>query len=534
MEENRARPGKPDEKENILRATGVVGGATLASRIFGYIRDMVTAYLFGAGWVTDAFFLAFRLPNTLRRLFGEGALSIAFIPVFTEHLTRGSRADAETLIRSSGVASFLILSVVTLLGVGFAPWIVKLFAYGFIYDPKIFNLAVKLTRVVFPYILLVGMVAWAMGVLNSQKHFFAPAFSPVFLNIGMICSALLCYPFFREPIFGLAVGVILGGILQVLLQIPFLLRTGFTFRGRISFSHPGLKRILILLAPAAIGLAVYQLNILVDMLLASFLPRGSISFLYYADRVIEVPMGIFATALATAVLPTMSEKTALNDMGGLKETLHHSLRTLLFIILPATLALAVLCTPITNVLFEHGKFGPEETLLTSRALLAFTVGLLGIGGVRIVVPVFYSLKDTWTPMRVALIAFLANLTLNLILMVPLKHAGLALSTSIAAYLNLSLLFYLLHRKIGAFHFSDVLSAGLKMLLAAGLMCALLMLAVHQIEWSAQTRLIIRILALAVMVGMGGIIYLLAAYLLKIEELNTFLNPVLRKLRSLRG
>jgi putative peptidoglycan lipid II flippase len=350
----------------------------------------------------------------------------------------------------------------------------------------------------------------------------------------MICSALLCYPFFREPIFGLAVGVILGGILQVLLQIPFLLRTGFTFRGRISFSHPGLKRIFILLAPAAIGLAVYQLNILVDMLLASFLPRGSISFLYYADRVIEVPMGIFATALATAVLPTMSEKTALNDMGGLKETLHHSLRTLLFIILPATLALAVLCTPITNVLFEHGKFGPEETLLTSRALLAFTVGLLGIGGVRIVVPVFYSLKDTWTPMRVALIAFLANLTLNLILMVPLKHAGLALSTSIAAYLNLSLLFYLLHRKIGAFHFSDVLSAGLKMLLAAGLMCALLMLAVHQIEWSAQTRLIIRILALAVMVGMGGIIYLLAAYLLKIEELNTFLNPVLRKLRSLRG
>lgn len=534
MEENKNRPGKPGEKESILRATGVIGGATLASRIFGYIRDMVTAYLFGAGWITDAFFLAFRLPNTLRRLFGEGALSIAFIPVFTEHLTRGSRADAETLIRSAGVASFLILSVVTLLGVGFAPWIVKLFAYGFTYDPKIFNLAVKLTRVVFPYILFVGMVAWAMGVLNSQKHFFAPAFSPVFLNIGMICSALLCYPFFREPIFGLAVGVILGGILQVLLQIPFLLRIGFTFRGRISFSHPGLKRIFILLAPAAIGLAVYQLNILVDMLLASFLTRGSISYLYYADRVIEVPMGIFATALATAVLPTMSEKTALQDMEGLKETLHHSLRTLLFIILPATLALVVLCTPITNVLFEHGKFGPEETLLTSRALLAFTVGLLGIGGVRIVVPAFYSLKDTWTPMRVALIAFLANLTLNLILMVPLKHVGLALSTSLAAYLNLTLLFYLLYRKIGTFHFSDVLSAGFKMLLASGLMCALLMLAVHQIEWSAQTRLIIRILALVVTVGMGGAVYFLAAYLLKIEELNTFLNPILRKIRSLRG
>jgi putative peptidoglycan lipid II flippase len=269
------------------------------------------------------------------------------------------------------------------------------------------------------------------------------------------------------------------------------------------------------------------------MLLASFLPRGSISYLYYADRVIEVPMGIFATALATAVLPTMSEKTALKDMEGLKETLNHSLRSLLFVILPATLALAVLCTPITNVLFEHGKFGPEETLLTGRALLAFNVGLLGIGGVRIVVPAFYSLKDTWTPMRVALIAFLANLTLNLILMVPLQHAGLALSTSIAAYLNLGLLFYLLHRKIGAFHFSDVLSTGLKMLLAAGLMSAFLMLAANQIEWSAQTNLMLRILALTVMVGMGGIIYFFAAYLLKIEELDNFLNPVLRKIRSLR-
>jgi putative peptidoglycan lipid II flippase len=367
-----------------------------------------------------------------------------------------------------------------------------------------------------------------MGILNSFRRFFAQAFSPVLLKLAMISGALLHSPYFREPIFGLAVGVILGGILQILLQIPFLSRTGISFRGRINFFHPGLKRIAALMVPAMFGLAVYQLNVLIGTLLASFLPRGSISFLYYADRVVEVPLGVFAIALATAVLPTMSEKTALRDIEGLKDTLHYSLRMLLFIILPATLVLAALRIPIINVLFEHGRFGAEETRLTEPALLAYALGLLAFAGVRVVVPTFYSLKDTWTPVRVALATFLLNLALSLILMGPLKHVGLALATSLSAYLNLGLLFYLLRRKIGTFHFSGLAGAGMKMLIASGLMALIIGTAAGQIEWSANTDFAVRVFALAGIVGLGLGVYFFLAFLLRIEEFWTFWNSLIKK------
>lgn len=522
--------GSPDEQGGVLRATGVVGGATLVSRAFGYIRDMVVASLFGTGAATDAFFVAFRIPNTLRRLFAEGALTIAFIPVFTEHLTRSPREDAETLSRSTGLLTFLVISVITLLGVGFAPWIVKIFAYGFTQDPDTFDLAVHLTRIVFPYILLVCLVAWAMGILNSFKHFFAPAFAPVLLNLGMILCALLLRSYFPHPIFALAVGVILGGILQILLQIPFLARTGMTFWGRINLLHSGLKRIALLMLPAMFGLAVYQLNVLMGTLLASFLLPGSISFLYYADRVVEAPLGIFAIALATAVLPTMSEKTAAKDIEGLKETLNYSLRALLFLIIPATLALIVIRAPIVNVLFERGEFTAESTRNTASALWAYAVGLIAFSGVRVVVPAFYSLQDTRTPVRVALIAFISNLAFSLTLMGPMQHVGLALATSLSAYLNLALLLYLLHRKIGGLNLTDLVPAVVKMLVASGIMAVAVGFAATVINWNSSTGLLLRIGMLAGIVGGGTGIYFIFAHLLQISELSVFRNSF-RKRKS---
>jgi len=528
MKEETPTSGSRDERRGVLRATGVVGGATLVSRIFGYIRDMVVAYLFGAGAATDAFFLAFRIPNTLRRLFAEGALTIAFIPVFTEHLARSPREDAETLGRSTGTATFIALALLTLAGIGLAPWIVKIFAYGFTYDPGTFDLAVSLTRIVFPYILLVGIVAWAMGILNSFKQFFAPAFAPVLLNLGMIGSALLLRGFFPHPIFALAAGVILGGILQILLQIPFLSRTGMRFRGKVTLLHPGLKRIALLMLPAMFGLAVYQLNVLMGTLLASFLPRGSITYLYYADRVVEAPLGIFAIALATAVLPTMSEKTAQNDIAGLKSTLRDSVSTLLFLIVPATFALVVLRVPIINVLFEHGEFTADSTRLTASALGAYALGLVAFSGVRVVVPTFYSLKDTRTPVRVALISFIANLTFSLALMDSLKHVGLALATSLSAGLNLVLLLYLLRRRIGDLDLTSLIPGAVKMLVASVIMSVVVGFVSGEIDWDASTGLFTRIAVLTGSVGLGMAVYFLFSYLLRVDELRIFRQSFLKR------
>ncbi|MDD5224826.1 MAG: murein biosynthesis integral membrane protein MurJ, partial [bacterium] len=386
-------------------------------------------------------------------------------------------------------------------------------------------------RVVFPYILLVGMVAWAMGILNSFKHFFAPAFSQVLFNLSMIYGAVFLTFYFSNPIFGLAAGVLLGGVLQILIQLPYLSRIGMRLRGPVNLFHPGLKKILVLMGPAAFGLAVYQLNVLVGTLLASFLPRGSISYLFYADRVMEFPMGVFAIALATAILPTMSEKTAQRDLEGLKQTLNYSLKLLLFIILPATAAFIILRVPIIQLLFERGQFGPAQTQATASTLLAYTVGLVAFAGIRVVVPTFYSLKDTWTPVKVALAAFFLNLVLSLLLMRPLQYTGLALATSLAAFLNLGLLLYLLHRKVGTLQLSQMFGSGSRMLFASLVMGFLAWLIARQIGWSAQTHLYLRILVLSAAIVVGAGSYFLVSFLLKIEEAQIFLNVLRRRSRK---
>lgn len=439
---------KTTENTKVTRAAGVVGTATFLSRILGFVRDVVIAGFFGAGLASDAFFVAFRIPNLLRRLFAEGSLTVAFIPVFSEYLTRHGREEAFKLARSGMRMLSIILAVTAVAGILAAPLIVHIIAPGFTNSPEKYQLCVDLTRFMFPYIFFIGLVALCMGILNVLGHFAAPALAPVFLNLAMITSVLLLSPRLERPVFGLAVGVLLGGLLQLLLQIPFLLKNGVRFWQKTKIYHPGLKRIGLLMLPAVFGAAVYQINMVIGTLLASLLPEGSVSYLYYADRLVQFPLGIFAIATATAVLPSLSKQVAEKDFEGLRETFCHAMNFVLFITIPAMAGLVVLREPIVRLLFERGAFDAATVRLTAVALLYYCAGLWAFAAVRIVVSMFYALQDTKTPVKMAVVSIGVNIVMGIVLMGPLKHGGLALATSLASVVNLLLLVWALRRKIG--------------------------------------------------------------------------------------
>jgi len=436
------------ENTRVTKAAGVVSLATLLSRMFGFVRDVIIAWFFGAGLSSDAFFVAFRIPNLLRRLFAEGSLSIAFIPVFTEYLTIKGREDAFRLARCAIWFVSIILAVVAVLGVFMSPVIIRIIAPGFISSPEKFHLTVSLTRIMFPYIFFIGLVALSMGILNSLGHFAAPALAPVFLNIAIICSVFFISPYMSDPVTGLAIGVLIGGVLQLALQIPFLIKKGLYFWQRTTTVHPGLKKIGLLMLPAVFGAAVYQINILAGTLLASLLPEGSISYLYYADRLVQFPLGLFAIAIATAVLPTLSRQAASKDFEAVKNTFAYAMKLVLFLSIPSMVGLFILREPIVALLFKRGVFDSKATQLTSYALLYYSMGLWAFSGVRVVVSTFYALQDTKTPVRIAIISIIANILLGIILMGPLAHGGLALSTSLASMLNFVLLVLALRKKLG--------------------------------------------------------------------------------------
>ena len=439
---------KTTEDTKVTRAAGVVGTATFLSRILGFARDVVIAGFFGAGLASDAFFVAFRIPNLLRRLFAEGSLTVAFIPVFSEYLTRHGREEAFKLARSAMRMLSVILALAAVVGLLAAPLIVHVIAPGFTDSPEKFQLCVDLTRFMFPYIFFIGLVALCMGVLNVLGHFAAPALAPVFLNLAMIACVLLLSPHLERPVFGLAVGVLLGGLLQLLLQIPFLIKNGVRFWQKTKMVHPGLKRIGLLMLPAVFGAAVYQINMVIGTLLASLLPEGSVSYLYYADRLVQFPLGIFAIATATAVLPSLSKQVAEEDFDGLRETFRHAMNFVFFITIPAMVGLIVLREPIVYLLFKRGAFDADTVRLTAVALLYYCAGLWAFSAVRIVVSMFYALQDTKTPVKMAVVSILVNIVMGIVLMGPLKHAGLALATSLASIVNLALLVWALRRKIG--------------------------------------------------------------------------------------
>jgi putative peptidoglycan lipid II flippase len=502
----------------------------MLSRIFGFIRDMVVAAFFGAGFATDAFFVAFRIPNLLRRLFAEGSLTISFVPVFTEYLKTRSRKEALELANVSFTVLSIILVIVSITGVLLSPLIVSVMAPGFVKTPDKYELTVFLTRIMFPYIFFISLVALCMGILNSLRHFASPALSPVILNIAMILAALFLRDFFKEPVLALAVGVLIGGLLQLLFQLPFMNRLGVRLRPDLNFSHPGVKRIGILMLPAVFGAAVYQINIFISTLLASFLPEGSVSYLYYADRLVELPLGVFAIAIGTAALPSFAEQATKGEIGEMKKTIAFSLRLMLFITIPAMIALIALRVPIISVLFERGEFDLRSTILTAQALLYYAVGLWAFSTIRVIVAAFYALQDTKTPVRIAIVALIVNTILSIILMFPLKHGGLALATSIASAVNVVTLSAILARRIGRFLDREFQMSVLKAFVASFIMWGAIELCSYLLAWRDDGPFNERLITLAAAIVVGMVTFFIASYLLRSREMGRVLETARRRFR----
>ena len=459
----------------VARAAAVVSSATLASRILGFLRDLVVARAFGAGIASDAFFVAFRLPNLLRRLVAEGALSSAFVPVFTEYVSTRPRAESLRMLRAVTGVMFLLLGSITLVGVLASPWIVRVMAPGFFANPAAGELTVRLTRLMFPYLLLVGLAALVMGILNAHRHFLLPALAPVALNVGIIIGALVIAPRLSEPVFGLALGVLLGGLGQLLLQVPWLWVRGLLATPQFAFGHPAVRRVLGLMTPVVVGQSAVHIGTVINTIIASFLAKGSVSYLYYADRLIEFPNGVFGVAIATAVLPTLSEQAARRDRAGLRETLSFSLRLVTFVSMPAAIGLFILSEPIVRVLYQRGRFGPLETVGTAAAVAMYALGLVGSSAARILTQAFFALGDTRTPVKVSVGAMALNCGIAAALARPMGHVGLAFAIAVAGTVNAIALALLLRRRLPggpipgarrAWLRSAGLSAGLCLLLAA--------------------------------------------------------------------
>ncbi|NMG02448.1 murein biosynthesis integral membrane protein MurJ [Azoarcus taiwanensis] len=425
---------------NLLRALVTVSGLTLVSRILGFVRDFVIARSFGAGMATDAFFVAFRLPNLLRRMFAEGAFSQAFVPILAEFKNRNGEAEAQQLINRVATLLGLGVAAISVLGVIAAPVIIYISAPGFAAEADKFALTVELTRITFPYIFFMSLMALAAGVLNTWSRFAIPAFTPTLLNVSFIVMALFAAPWFDPPVLALAWAVFIGGILQLGLQWAALARLGLLPRFDFSPSDPGVRRVLTLMLPAMLGVSVAQISLVINTIFASFLTDGSVSWLYYADRLMEFPAGLLGVALGTILLPSLSKLHADDNPRAFSELLDWGLRLTLMLTLPAALALAVIAVPLISTLFQHGAFTAEDVLQTRLALAAYSVGLTGLIMVKILAPGFYARQDIRTPVKFAIVTLVATQLMNLAFIVPLKHAGLALSIGLASLLNAWLLF----------------------------------------------------------------------------------------------
>ena len=436
-----------DEHRSIAGAAGLIGAATLSSRILGLVRDVLLARLLGATFAADAFFVAYRIPNLLRELLAEGSMSSAFIPVFTEYHTLRSKKETWELASAAFTTLLSIVTLITLLGVVAAPALVWVLAPGFHDDPERLSLTTILTRIMFPYLIFISLAALTMGILNSLRAFAAPALGPVFFNVCIIVSALVLAPSLEEPVLGVALGVVAGGLAQFVIQLPGIQKRGLLFRWRFNPGHPGVRRIGTLIVPSLLGLSVVQINITVSTILASYFPGGP-TYLFYGMRLIQFPLGIFGVALATAILPTLSDQASRGALDELRDTLGFGLRMIGFIILPAMIGIIFLRGPIVHLLFEHGAFSAVDTQATAAAVLAYAVGLWAFAGIRIVVTAFYSLQDTKTPAFAAVAAMLLNIVLALLLMQSLEHAGLALATALSAMVNISVLIGILTHRLG--------------------------------------------------------------------------------------
>ena len=496
----------------IAKSASVIGFATLLSRILGFIRDIVIARLFGVYVYAQAFVIAFRIPNLFRDLVGEGATNAAFVPVFSEYTVKHSKEEFWQLINIVLNLLLVILMSLTLLGVIFSPIIVRLIAPGFVASPEKLETTIRLTRIIFPYILLISLAAYSMGILNSLKHFAVPAFAPCLLNISIIVFALL----FGEGIKGLALGVLVGGVLQLAIQIPILYKKGFRLKLFQQFKHPAAKTIGKLMLPRLMSSSIYQLNNFVDSIfgsLAWIVGEGGVVVLYFSYRLIQFPLGIFSNALSQAILPTFSTQALDDNHDRLRQTLSWGLRANFFVMLPASAGFITLAKPIISTLFQGGRFDANSTHLTANALLFYSIGLFAYGGTKILQSCFFALKDTMTPTKTAGIALIMNVILNSVLMFPMKIAGLALATSISGTITFIILFTLLKSRLGDFKIKEIIISFARILAASlcmGIVCYFV---------SQNTIILNKYIQLGTVIIVGFISYIVFCYIFRVSEMQ---------------
>ena len=555
-------------KGKIAKTAGAMSTATFISRILGFAKDIILAKVFGATGAADVFFIAYRIPNLLRELFAEGSMSSAFIPVLTQYQTKHGRDEANRLVRSAFIFILIFAGITCVLGIVFAPAIVSIIAPGFLNDPEKFSDTVLLTKIMFPFLLFVSLAALVMGALNTRGVFFIPALAPAALNIVIITSIITLSMHFANPIVAVAIGVTAGGLAQFLFQLPSFFKKGYTLKAKskgvrsqesgvrsqnkeqrtkdreqrateaegddteyitaktkAGIWHPALKRIGLLIIPATLGMAVVQVNVLVSTALASFLPEGSITYLYYSMRLIQFPIGMFGVAMGMAVLPALSEHSVKGEMNKLKEDFSFALRLLFFLTVPALAGLIALRVPIVSTLFQRGAFDYTATIGTSDALMFYSLGIWAIVGVKIVTVTFYSMQDTKTPVKIAAAAMLVNILLSLLLMGPMKHNGLALAVAISSCFNFVLLFYFLRKKIGAIGTKKIATSFVKTFLASAVMGASGWFIVKNEIWELSGYDIQKAIHLgtAIMICIG--IYILLSYIIKNEEMGYIIKKI---------
>jgi putative peptidoglycan lipid II flippase len=492
---------------------------TLLSRVFGLLRDIALATVFGASGGTDAFFVAFKIPNFMRRLFAEGAFSQAFVPVFSEYKEKQDKAALKDLVNHVAGTLGVFLFALSALGMIFAPAVVYLFAPGFTDDAEQLQLTAELLRITFPYIFFIALVAFAGGILNSSHQFAIPAFTPVLLNLCLIASVFFLAPYFDEPLMALAWGVALAGVSQLLLQFPFLIKLGLMPVPKIKRGHEGVKKIIKLMIPAIIGSSVAQINLLLDTVIASFLITGSVTWLYYSDRLLEFPLGVLGIAIATVILPTLSQQHARASAEQFNQTLNWALRLVTLITIPACVGLFVLAGPILASLFEYGKFSANDTYFASLSLMAYMLGLPAFIIIKILAPGYYARQDTRTPVRIGIIAMVSNMVMNIAFVVPLvmldyeaPHVGLALATSLAAYINAILLYSGLRDSAVFKPQAGWLAWVFRICIATTAMAAVVIwLNPDAIQWS-QWPLMDRLSNLAIIITSGAFVYFLLLWL----------------------
>lgn len=502
--------------KSLFKSTSVIMCMTMISRVFGFLRDMVTANIFGTSAAFDAFSVAFKIPNFMRRLFAEGSFSQAFVPILSEYQKKQTRDEIQHFLNAMAGTLGLTLIIVTLIGIIAAPFIVRIFAPGFETQGARYDLAVTMLRITFPYLMLISMTAFSGAVLNTYSKFWVAAFTPVFLNLSMIAAAFYFAPQFATPIIGLAWGVFVAGVVQLLFQWPFLKHLKLLPRPCINFRDPGVRRVLKLMVPALFGVSIGQINLLVDTLFASILAVGSVSWLYYSDRLMEFPLGVFGVAISTVILPHLSRHHASQSNDSFSLTLDWALRAVLLVGIPAGVVLAVMAGPMLSTLFQHGHFDEHAVLMSRQSLMAFAIGITPFMLVKILAAGFYAKQNMQTPVRIGVIAMLANIVLNFVLIGPLAHAGIALATSLSALVNSGFLYYFLRQRRFYSPREGWIGFSLRLLIANSVLGIALWLGAGNIETWMSHNVWWRYAHLASLLGFAVALYLAMLWLFGIR------------------